>query len=34
MTLPAPSVPPPLDATDTDATLLELSKRCQQGFDF
>jgi serine/threonine protein kinase len=32
--LPAPAVPAPLDAADVDATLLELSKRCQQGFDF
>ena len=33
MSLPAPSVPPPLDPMDADATLLELSRRCQQGFD-
>ena len=33
MTTPAPYVPPPLDAEDGDATLLELSSRCQQGFD-
>ena len=30
----APSVPPSLDVEDTDATLLELSRCCQQGFDF
>lgn len=29
----APYVPPALDPTKTDDTLLELSKRCQQGFD-
>ena len=34
MTIPAPSTPPPLNPADTDATLLELSRRCQQGFDF
>ena len=32
MTLPAPHVPPPLPES-TDALLLELSQRCQQGFD-
>ena len=32
MTEPAPLVPPPLD-DDTDAALLELTKRCQSGFD-
>lgn len=32
MTAPAPYVPPPLPE-DTDALLLELSQRCQQGFD-
>ena len=34
MALPPPSVPPPLDVADTDAALIELAKRCQQGFDF
>jgi cGMP-dependent protein kinase len=33
MALPAPFVPPPLPESDTDALLLELSRRCQQGFD-
>ena len=33
MTAPAPSVPPPLPE-QTDELLLELTKRCQQGFDF
>ena len=34
MSTPAPFVPPPLDDKDSDAMLLELSRRCQQGFDF
>ena len=29
---PAPFVPPPLPEDDMDATLLELTKRCQDGF--
>jgi serine/threonine protein kinase len=33
MDAPAPSVPQPLDPMDVDATLLELSRRCQTGFD-
>ena len=33
MTPPAPFVPPPLPEADTDAMLLELGRRCQQGFD-
>ena len=32
MSEPAPLVPPPLE-DDTDAALLELTKRCQSGFD-
>ena len=32
MSEPAPHVPPPL-AEDTDAALLELTQRCQSGFD-
>jgi serine/threonine protein kinase len=30
---PAPWSPAPLDATNADATLIELTSRCQQGFD-
>ena len=33
MRTPAPHVPAPLDAEDVDATLLELTQRCQSGFD-
>ena len=33
MTTPAPYCPPALDPMDVDATLLEISRRCQQGFD-
>ena len=32
MKVPAPHVPAPLD-DDADAALLELTKRCQSGFD-
>ena len=32
MTAPAPHTPPPLDPNDVDGSLLELSRRCQQGF--
>ncbi len=33
MATPAPWVPPPLDPMDAGAALLELSRRCQNGFD-
>ena len=33
MSAPAPIVPEPLDDADMDATLFELTKRCQSGFD-
>ena len=33
MTTPAPWAPPPLDPKDADGTLIELTARCQQGFD-
>ena len=34
MSLAAPSVPEPLESLETDALLVELTRRCQQGFDF
>ena len=33
MRAPAPHVPAPLDVADMDAALLELTTRCQSGFD-